>query len=904
MRIRRTWSIRAKIVALFVVPLLALVVLWGLAVTVTLPPAAELLAASTSNDNVGKPGNALVAALQSERRATEIYLGGGRRDLAALPTLRTSTDRAIADFRRLAGGSAIRGSAGRLANQRIDEAFAALDAISRQRTAVDRGGLERIDALHVYRDLIEAVFNIYPTLEGAVSIELTRETQGLIVLGQAREVLSQEDAMVAGVGAAHRLGPHDYAELAGLINTQRFVFVQALDLLTAADRDAYRRLSQASALVNLRQLEDRALDSARTGAALPFQPTTWQAGYTAAADALTAYELNISASLVTSTRPAATNIILRVVGATLIGLIAVLVTLLASIRLGRQLIRRLNELRVNALQLAEHRLPGVVARLRRGDQVDVDAEAPPLPFVDDEIGVVARAFTTVQRSAIQSAVDEANVRNGVNEVFLNIARRSQTLLHRQISILDRMERRAGDPEELEDLFRVDHLATRMRRHAEDLVILAGALPGRGWRNPVPLLDVIRGAVSEVEDYARVSIRPVPDLSLNGRAVADVIHLLAELIENATSFSPPTTRVQIEGSLAHHGFAVEIEDRGLGMSAAALARANRRLAQPPEFNPADAAQLGLFVVARLAARHGIQVNLRPSPYGGVTAIVLIPVDLVIGELEAYSPNNGRYAISGDSVLASAMDARRSGLLREYGNPPRQAIGAGPADSAPHPGIAAPYLGPAPQSGPAESGPAPQSGPAGPWAVGPAGSGLVADPAPIAVEGVEVPAARTPRHARPEAAEVTALTPDGLPRRVRSAAEPGFGPGHQPMDDLIRADAPIRPADETRTMMAALQRGTAQGRKEAEVVYDQADKDHEAPTAVRATDIAEASGATQKPGPAQEPGAGPAAGFAEVTGAEQAPPERVEAAPAKRTRRVAPATSTEAGAGNRTDGGKDA
>src|SRR5262249_42198873 len=152
------------------------------------------------------------------------------------------------------------------------------------------------------------------------------------------------------------------------------------------------------------------------------------------------------------------------------------------------------------------------------------------------------AFAAVRRTAMESAVQEAQLRRGVNGVFLNIARRSQTLLHRQLALLDAMERRAADPEELEDLFRVDHLATRMRRHAEDLVILAGATPGRAWRSPVPVIDVVRGAASEVEDFARVSFLNVPEAALVGRAVADVIHLLAELLENATSLSPPHTTV--------------------------------------------------------------------------------------------------------------------------------------------------------------------------------------------------------------------------------------------------------------------------------------------------------------------------------------------------------------------------
>jgi len=215
-------------------------------------------------------------------------------------------------------------------------------------------------------------------------------------------------------------------------------------------------------------------------------------------------------------------------------------------------------------------------------------------------------------------------------VFRSLARRSQSLLHRQLTLLDQMERRATDPEALDDLFRLDHLTTRMRRHAEGLVILAGAPPGRSWSSPVRMVDVMRGAIAEVEDYARVSVATRSQAALAGSAVADVIHLLAELIENATTLSPPYTSVRVSGDTVANGFAIEVEDRGLGMSPQRLAELNERLASPPEFNPSDSEQLGLFVVSQLAKRHGIRVTLKPSPYGGTAAIVLIPQHLVVTE----------------------------------------------------------------------------------------------------------------------------------------------------------------------------------------------------------------------------------------------------------------------------------
>ena len=313
-----------------------------------------------------------------------------------------------------------------------------------------------------------------------------------------------------------------------------------------------------------------------------------------------------------------------------VGAAGLILTLLVTILLGRSINRRLATLRRSALTLAQEQLPSVVARLRRGESVDVAAEAPPVRVGNDEIGQVGQAIDAVRQTAIRSAIDEARVRQGVNDMFRNLARRNQSLLQRQLTVLDEMERRATDPDVLEDLFKMDHLTTRMRRHAEGLIILSGAPPGRSWSAPVKLIDVMRGAVAEVEDYARVTAATQSRAALSGSAVTDVIHLLAELIENATTLSPPFTQVRVGGETVANGFAIEIEDRGLGMSPQRLHELNERLANPPDINPANTEQLGLFVVGQLARRHGISVMLRPSPYGGTTAVALIPLALIVEE----------------------------------------------------------------------------------------------------------------------------------------------------------------------------------------------------------------------------------------------------------------------------------
>ena len=245
---------------------------------------------------------------------------------------------------------------------------------------------------------------------------------------------------------------------------------------------------------------------------------------------------------------------------------------------------------------------------------------------------MATAFASVQRTAVAAAVDQAVLRRGVGKVFLNLARRKQSLLHRQLTLLDTLQRRTEDPDSLDDLFRLDHLTTRMRRHSEGLIILSGATPGRAWRRPVAVLDVVRAAISEVEDYVRVTVQNLPAAAFDGSTAADLTHLVAELIENATIYSPPNTTVQVRGDMVGNGYAIEVEDRGLGLSAEEYVRFNALLVSPPEFDLADSDRLGLFVVATLAGRHGVQVILRASSFGGTTAIVLIPRTLLADEDE--------------------------------------------------------------------------------------------------------------------------------------------------------------------------------------------------------------------------------------------------------------------------------
>ncbi|WP_433533620.1 sensor histidine kinase [Micromonospora sp. CA-263727] len=633
----RDWPIRSKLTALVVVPVTALLALWIFATTLTFGPALDLLAARTLLYDLGRPGETVVAELQRERRLSVVHLASARSAcdqapancvLPALVEQRARTDSAVAELRRRVAGDKLRDAAGELLDARLDRLVSELDALPAGRGFIDRRDLDRAGAVGLYSGMISAAFQAFAAMANLPDHDLNREALALTDLGRSRELLGQADALLAGALTGGGFAAGEHTLFVQAIGNQRFLADAAVAELPGPDRVAYQRLTEQAAFGRLRAMQDE-LIAADPSARPKVDPSAWQAGYDTVQQSLRDFELTQADGLADRSVPMAVRTLARLAGAGLLGLIAVVLSLVVAVRVGRSLAQRLTLVR-GTLKRAEQQLPDVVDQLRRGEQVDIAKETPVADRGADEIGQVAQAFTEVHKAAIQSAMVEVSLRRGLNEVFLNIARRSQGLVHRQIALLDRLERDAEDPDHLAELFRVDHLATRLRRHAEDLVILADAAPGRGWRNPVAMVDLIRGAISEVEAYHRIEIISVQPAGTVGRVVGDVIHLLAELMENATTFSPPESRVEVSGEHVAQGYALSITDHGLGLSATAIEEANRKLSQAPEFDPAETARLGLFVVARLAARHGVRVRLRPSEGTGLTAVVLIPTELITTE----------------------------------------------------------------------------------------------------------------------------------------------------------------------------------------------------------------------------------------------------------------------------------
>ncbi|HZR52053.1 MAG TPA: sensor histidine kinase [Streptosporangiaceae bacterium] len=679
----RRRSIRLRIYFLVAIPLVTMIGLLSYVVTTSVHNAINLDRAPNLFNATAVPAAVFTNYLQAERRAAAVYLfEPTQANLAAYVSAINTTNAHEPAFAAAMNSDATKSSETPGIRAAINAVLGGISQLPDLRKGVEARliaagqPMTALDAIGAYSLGIQNGPKLF-LAEAATVADPTAASQALALIAtvSAHEAISEEDALLAGMLAANKASQADRAAFAEMASTRQGDTVDYQSLFDPYNLAVYNAgLKGTAPLVQeLTRIEGAVAGGVPIGQ-LHISPANWKQ----LTDQLLTANFNAGVSDVAAQLAVDHRIThaawVRVAYTSGIALAGLLLTIIMTTLVGRGIIRRLRGLETNALELAENKLPDVVGRLRRGDDVDVAAEAPPLRVGGDEIGRVGQAFDLVRQTAIRSAVEEARLRRGLNDVFRSLARRSQSLLHRQLTLLDQMERRASDPEALDDLFRLDHLTTRMRRHAEGLVILAGAPAGRSWSSPVRMVDVMRGAIAEVEDYARVSVATRSQAALSGSAVADVIHLLAELVENATTLSPPYTSVRVSGETVANGFAIEVEDRGLGMSEQRLAELNERLINPPEFNPSDSEQLGLFVVSQLARRHGIRVTLKASPYGGTEAVVLIPRHLVVAE-EAF-----RASLPGEPVAITGADAALAGLTGGATGPngngfPAAALGTG-------------------------------------------------------------------------------------------------------------------------------------------------------------------------------------------------------------------------------------
>jgi signal transduction histidine kinase len=629
---RRGPSIRRPIYLLVAVPLLTVLGLYGFVLYTTVGDAINLDRAPALINATSVPAASFNINIQNERKASLVYLvAPTAANKTALAAAQNATTQAFPTFQANLTGAATKNAATPAELTVIRQMLNSVQGLGKIRPAVTARAIQPTEVFNAFSNILAEEVQLF-VKENASLTNASAATGSLAIINstESGEFMSQEDALVSAALAAHDLTRDTRIQVTQLAGARRAMLQAASSRLSPFDLAAFNaqlnKYAPGPVQTDLTNLENAI--AADTSAFPPFTATQWDPVLKGMSSAIFFAGVDTVRNEVKHDQTVTNAAWRRVALSGGLGLLGLILSVLLSVLIGRRIVRRLDRLQGSVETLANQELPDVVARLRRGEDVPVEQMTSIASDLGrDEIGRVGRAFDAARHTAVEAAVGEARMRRGVNDVFRNLARRNQSLLHRELTVLDGMERRTTDPEQLEDLFRLDHLTTRMRRHSEGLIILSGAAPGRGWVHPVRMIDVLRAAAAEVEDYSRVTVTTPSQAALTGPAVADVIHLLAELIENATTLSPPYTPVRVSGDMAASGFAVEIEDRGLGMSEARHAELNHRLENPPEFDVFNSEQLGLFVVGQLAKRHGIRVTLRPSPYGGTTAIALIPNSLV-------------------------------------------------------------------------------------------------------------------------------------------------------------------------------------------------------------------------------------------------------------------------------------
>ena len=625
---------QSKLVAVVVIPAIAFLVLASVSTGSSLA-SARALRKGTELARLGHQTTALVHELQLERDLVAGEIAGGRpADPTAIQAQQEVVDQAVAAY--LEAEARARGAASGLVAGQLATVRAELAGLRGLRSTTRSGSLTRQAITGEYTHCIGALLEV--DLAGALrggDEQLAQSVRALSDSSRAKELSAQVRGTLYAIATRGRFDPGEFQELADLLAQQR----AALDRFRADATDGQQTLLsgvvKGQAVLAVGRIEQAAADR-QARPRLAIDPQQWMAASTTEIELQRVVEARLLDEVIARSRTLGGAAQRRVVaGAALVALVLT-VALLTSLAVAQSMVRPLQRLRSSAIQVAEHRLPEAMRRLRapRADEVEAPAEPVGVDSAD-EIGEVWRAFDRVHRAAVRLAGEQAALRRSISDMFLNLARRSQRLIDRLHEQLDELERDA-DAETLEKLFVADHLATRLRRNAEDLIVLSGAEPARRWSRPIPLVEVARAAGQEVENYRRVELLAIDGVDLAGHAVADVVHLLAELIENATAFSPPSTPVQVAGQPTGSGYVVEVEDRGLGMGDRELAEANRRLADPPAIDAALSQRLGLFVVGKLAQRHGIKVGLRHSWCGGITALVLLPSALTIPSADEAQP----------------------------------------------------------------------------------------------------------------------------------------------------------------------------------------------------------------------------------------------------------------------------
>jgi signal transduction histidine kinase len=613
-------TIRGRVVRTLTLPVVAVLVLLGV-ITVIEVGEYRTAGASARAVTLVLSVQDLVQELQTERGLTAGLLGGnaGFRDELA-PARKRVDDRRAAVERLLVPGGAVA--------DRVTGAVRRLDGLAGVREGVDTGGVGRGTTFAFFTGRIADLTDVDFGLDSSTDPALRRGVGALNALADVKESTAQERAFLNGVFSASGFKPGEFLQFATMRSAKDAALASFGRYATATQRAAKDYVLATGAAQEAAWFEELAL-GAGDGRNLQVNPQSWWSALTTVLDDMLRLEQHVGSVIqarATGLREQATRRMALLLGAVLICFLgSVYLAVVAS----RSIARPLAVLAAEANRLAGDRLPDAVRRATAGD--DGDLEPPPRvrppDGASDEVRLVADALDRVQATAYSLATEQARQRHSTAESLANLGRRNQNLLRRQLGFITGLEREESDPTGLANLFELDHLATRMRRNAESLLVLVGAASPRQWSDPLPITDVVRAAVSEVEEYRRVALRRVDEAQIAGAVVSGIAHMLAELIENGLAFSPPDADVEIQGRRVGDGYLIAITDQGIGMSRADLELANQRLRGEGDFVVAPARFLGHYVVGRLATDMDIDVQLGPSPVTGVTARIILPASVL-------------------------------------------------------------------------------------------------------------------------------------------------------------------------------------------------------------------------------------------------------------------------------------
>jgi len=623
----RDWPVSWRLLAVIVLALLMGLVFGGLRVASAADSAAQFGRVSQLA-GLGQQVTGLVQALENERDETTGLLPiTSPKDLQSWYD---ATNAAAARVRVLAAG--IDGSFPANIQSRVVTVVSVITNLNALRSTA-QASQSALAVIADYSAPISEMIALNDQIaQGTSDSGLVNDVQALNSLSLAKDQAAQQRALLFNAlnqqifadGVQQALTTAQSEELTDLtaFNTTA----------TAQERSAYRN-TVAGPRVN--QAQNIEIYIVGTGSldigagALGISPTAapgqWYSAQSGTVGDMQQVELSLAQKIVARAQSLQTGAEQSALVNGIVTVVILLLVLVATLVVARSLVRPLRRLREGALDIATVQLPERVRKLGESPDPSMSLEVAPIDVVSaDEIGQVARAFDQVHSEAVRLAGNEAMLRSSFNAMFVNLSRRSQSLIERLVRLIDSLEQNEDDPSRLANLFSMDHLVTRMRRNSENLLLLAGHETARKWSGPVPLADVARAATSEIEQYGRVALRIQPGIAVSGQAVSDVVHLLAEIIENATIFSPEDTPVHVSAQeLTSGGVLIEVGDSGVGIPEARLAEMNWRLDNPPVIDVSVSRHMGLFAVARLAERHGVRVRLRAGSPKGMTALVWLP-----------------------------------------------------------------------------------------------------------------------------------------------------------------------------------------------------------------------------------------------------------------------------------------